>query len=62
MSEQDSTEKPPGKVTYDGGLHIPGWINDKLFPYQRTALRWMWELHCQKAGGIVGDEMGLGKT
>ncbi|ELU03433.1 hypothetical protein CAPTEDRAFT_20149 [Capitella teleta] len=22
----------------------------------------MWELHCQKAGGILGDEMGLGKT
>lgn len=22
----------------------------------------MWELHCQRAGGIIGDEMGLGKT
>ena len=22
----------------------------------------MWELHTQRAGGIVGDEMGLGKT
>ena len=22
----------------------------------------MWELHTQRAGGIIGDEMGLGKT
>lgn len=22
----------------------------------------MWELHNQRAGGIIGDEMGLGKT
>ena len=25
-------------------------------------MKWLWELHCQHAGGIVGDEMGLGKT
>lgn len=30
--------------------------------YQQTGVRWMWELHCQQAGGILGDEMGLGKT
>jgi hypothetical protein len=30
--------------------------------YQRTGVRWLWELHCQQAGGILGDEMGLGKT
>ena len=30
--------------------------------YQKTGVRWMWELHQQQAGGIVGDEMGLGKT
>ena len=27
-----------------------------------TGVKWMWELHTQRAGGIVGDEMGLGKT
>ncbi len=27
-----------------------------------TGVKWMWELHTQKAGGIIGDEMGLGKT
>ena len=30
--------------------------------YQKTGVRWLWELHCQQAGGILGDEMGLGKT
>ena len=49
-------------VDFDGGLRIPVSVHDKLFPYQRTAVRWLWELHCQDAGGIVGDEMGLGKT
>ncbi len=62
MKEQDSNEDKPGAVTFPGGLEIPAWINDRLFTYQRTALRWMWELHRQNAGGIVGDEMGLGKT
>jgi SNF2 family DNA or RNA helicase len=25
-------------------------------------VKWLWELHNQRAGGIIGDEMGLGKT
>ncbi|KAL7452435.1 hypothetical protein ACHAWC_004157, partial [Mediolabrus comicus] len=62
MAEQDSNEIPPGPEVYDGGLEIPAWVNNRLFPYQRIGLRWMWELHCQGAGGVVGDEMGLGKT
>lgn len=33
-----------------------------LSRYQQTGVRWLWELHCQQAGGILGDEMGLGKT
>ena len=55
MEERDETETPPGAVTYDGGLVIPEWMNNRLFPYQRTGLRWMWELHLQEAGGVVGD-------
>jgi len=62
MAERDLSETPPGAVVFDGGLEIPAWVNDRLFPYQRTGVRWMWELHCQGAGGVVGDEMGLGKT
>lgn len=30
--------------------------------WRAVGVRWMWQLHRQGAGGIVGDEMGLGKT
>lgn len=49
-------------VQLEGGLNIPESIFSKLFDYQRVGVQWLWELHCQKAGGIIGDEMGLGKT
>ncbi|GJQ12130.1 hypothetical protein GpartN1_g3921.t1 [Galdieria partita] len=49
-------------VCFEGGLRLPADIYDRLFPYQQVGLRWLWELHCQGVGGIVGDEMGLGKT
>ena len=62
MKEQDPDEKPPGIAFYPPGLVIPSWINNRLFPYQRTGLKWMYELFKQESGGIVGDEMGLGKT
>ena len=61
--DYDSSLDDDGEVEeFDGGYRIPACIWHKLFPYQRTAVQWMWELHCQEAGGIVGDEMGLGKT
>ena len=62
IAERDQSEVPPGTEEYDEGLVIPGWVNNRLFPYQRTGLRWMWDLHLQEAGGVVGDDMGLGKT
>ena len=33
-----------------------------LSRYQQTCVNWLWELHQQEVGGILGDEMGLGKT
>ncbi|XP_038638788.1 DNA excision repair protein ERCC-6 [Scyliorhinus canicula] len=47
---------------FDEGFKVPGFFWRKLFKYQQTGVRWLWELHCQQAGGILGDEMGLGKT
>ncbi|KAI9497024.1 SNF2 family N-terminal domain-containing protein [Zychaea mexicana] len=44
------------------GLRIPGEFWNELFGYQKTCVKWLWELHCQRVGGIIGDEMGLGKT
>ncbi|KAJ1660680.1 DNA repair protein rhp26 [Dispira simplex] len=43
-------------------VRVPGELVAHLFDYQATCLRWLWELHTQKVGGILGDEMGLGKT
>ena len=33
---------------------MPAKVYDLLFPYQQTAIKWMWELHTQRAGGIIG--------
>ncbi|SCU99192.1 LADA_0H18140g1_1 [Lachancea dasiensis] len=43
-------------------LKIPGEIFTLLFNYQKTCVQWLYELHQQQCGGIIGDEMGLGKT
>lgn len=43
-------------------LRLPGDIHASLFSYQKVAVQWFWELHCQNVGGILGDEMGTGKT
>ncbi|NXF92830.1 ERCC6 protein, partial [Eubucco bourcierii] len=55
LSEESDTE-------FEEGFKMPGFLFKKLFKYQQTGVRWLWELHCQQAGGILGDEMGLGKT
>ncbi|CAO0789711.1 unnamed protein product [Mucor circinelloides] len=49
-------------IEFDGGMKVPGELWDCLFDYQKTCVQWLWELHRQKVGGILGDEMGLGKT
>ncbi|KAK3028132.1 hypothetical protein RJ639_038993 [Escallonia herrerae] len=59
---EDVEDSEPPFVTLEGGLKIPEVIFSKLFDYQKVGVQWLWELHCQRAGGIIGDEMGLGKT
>ena len=49
-------------IEFEGGFRVPGCIWNDLLEYQRTGLQWMWELHCQNTGGLIGDDMGLGKT
>ncbi|KAL4918690.1 SNF2 family N-terminal domain-containing protein [Aspergillus aurantiobrunneus] len=46
----------------ENGYRVPGDVHPLLFDYQKTGVQWMWELHQQQVGGIIGDEMGLGKT
>ncbi|XP_052170054.1 LOW QUALITY PROTEIN: protein CHROMATIN REMODELING 8 [Diospyros lotus] len=59
---QDGEDVDGPFVTLEGGLRIPETIFSQLFDYQKVGVQWLWELHCQRAGGIIGDEMGLGKT
>ena len=59
--EEEEEEEIPD-IIFEGGFRVPGDLYSKLFDYQRTGLKWLWELHTQRAGGIIGDEMGLGKT
>ena len=46
----------------EGTFKIPGDIYPSLFDYQKTGVKWLYELYTHQVGGIVGDEMGLGKT
>lgn len=67
ISDDDEDQVTEGSdeltdVTLEGGLRIPGTLYTQLFDYQKVGVQWLWELHCQRAGGIIGDEMGLGKT
>lgn len=41
---------------------LPSKVANMLYPHQRDGLKWLWSLHCQGKGGILGDDMGLGKT
>lgn len=60
VDDGDDEELPD--MEFDKGLKVPGKIWHKLYKYQQTGVQWLWELHCQQAGGVIGDEMGLGKT
>ncbi|KAK6293370.1 hypothetical protein J4Q44_G00356960 [Coregonus suidteri] len=60
--ERGEEESDESDAEFDEGFKVPGFLWNKLFKYQQTGVRWLWELHCQQAGGILGDEMGLGKT
>lgn len=44
------------------GMCVPNYIWKQLYRYQRTGVKWLWELHQVQSGGLLGDEMGLGKT
>ncbi|GFT56791.1 DNA excision repair protein ERCC-6-like [Nephila pilipes] len=44
------------------GFFIFHEIYQKLYPYQREGVAWMYEIFRKKRGGVLGDDMGLGKT
>jgi DNA excision repair protein ERCC-6 len=58
----NSMAEPVKLVMLDERFRVPELTWNRLFGYQRTGVAWLWALHQQGAGGILGDEMGLGKT
>lgn len=40
-------------IDFSGGFKLPGDIHQSIFPYQKTGVQWLWELHCQNVGGII---------
>ncbi|KAF3969894.1 hypothetical protein CMV_006353 [Castanea mollissima] len=61
----DYVAENDGSITLNGpksSYKLPGKIAKMLYPHQSDGLRWLWSLHCQGKGGILGDDMGLGKT
>lgn len=50
-------QRSPGDLEMEGGFILPYELNENLFEYQRTGVRWLWELYSQHTGGIIGDEM-----
>lgn len=57
QEEQEGRQRDEEDVVFDGGFRVPGRVYSRLFPYQQTAVKWLWELYTQKAGGILGDEV-----
>lgn len=49
-------------IGHKSAFKLAGRIAKMLYPHQRDGLQWLWSLHCQGKGGILGDDMGLGKT
>uniref|UniRef100_A0A224YWR3 DNA excision repair protein ERCC-6 n=1 Tax=Rhipicephalus zambeziensis TaxID=60191 RepID=A0A224YWR3_9ACAR len=62
IMEDEEESDSESAVDVDDEFRVPKETWNKLYRYQQTGVRWLWELHRQGCGGIVGDEMGLGKT
>ncbi|EOA12821.1 hypothetical protein CARUB_v10025781mg [Capsella rubella] len=58
LDDKESITLTSLKLSYT----LPGKIATMLYPHQREGLKWLWSLHTQEKGGILGDDMGLGKT
>ena len=56
LEKLDRAENKPESFTeLDGGLRIPNDIWNRLYKFQKTGVKWLWELHGQRCGGILGD-------
>ena len=46
-----------GDSSFSKEFIVPGDLWTFLFKYQKIGVRWLWALHTQRVGGILGDEM-----
>ncbi len=44
-------------IEIDNGFKVPENIWNRLYKFQKTALKWFWELHSQRCGGILGGNI-----
>ncbi|KAG6454750.1 DNA excision repair protein ERCC-6-like [Manduca sexta] len=58
----NGNEDPEENHELQNGYLVPNYIWKQLYKFQRTGVKWLWELHQVQSGGLLGDEMGLGKT
>lgn len=57
-SSFDFTRIPdPNALMWAGDIRVPSFIHAQLLPYQVEGLQWLWGLHRERVGGILGDEM-----
>ncbi|KAL0543614.1 hypothetical protein IC582_018714 [Cucumis melo] len=61
-SGEDFILEGKSSTGHNSTFKLQGRIATMLYPHQRDGLQWLWSLHCQGKGGILGDDMGLGKT
>ncbi|XP_075553346.1 DNA excision repair protein ERCC-6-like [Dermacentor variabilis] len=61
-NEDDQEDCDTGMIEIGKGFFLYQAIEKKLYAYQKEGLLWMWGLHLNKRGGVLGDDMGLGKT
>ena len=57
---ENPSDEPTSETSY--GAKIPTAVWNVMHEYQKSGCAWLWGLHRQGIGGILGDEMGLGKT
>ncbi|KAI1730284.1 hypothetical protein Ddc_02974 [Ditylenchus destructor] len=60
--KQQNEENPVEFHQLKNDYTISSDVWSRLYKYQKTGVRWLYELHEQCVGGILADEMGLGKT
>eukprot|EP00854_Cymbomonas_tetramitiformis_P010807 gene10807-12784_t len=55
LESDAAMEQAADDVVFDGDFHIQAEMYKRLFAYQQTGVKWLWELHCQNTGNSSGE-------